>query len=679
MAGWLRQEDIAVRDKILIFGGTTEGRLLAKKLGELGIPHVVSVATEYGKTVELESGEDSLLVGRLEAGQIAELIRSGEYCAVVDATHPFAIKASEEIRNACEREAFTYLRLVRKDEGLLPDYENVDYVNDVQEAACALDKARGNILLLTGSRDLKELMAGIRDKSRVFVRIIPDVASIEKCHEAGLSGRQIIAMQGPFSEAMNEALIREVDAGVILTKESGQAGGFGAKIQAAKNCEVRVIVVKNPERELIDAGGLGLKEIVKKLQEITGVAVKNKVVVKSITLAGVGPGDSRFYTLEFTRALKKSDVVFGAESVIERLEGVNVPKMPWYEGEKIGEYLDLHNEFMNPLVVFSGDISLCSGAKKAGEFFEGRGYRVSKITGVSSVALFAGRIGAALEDVSVVSHHGRDCDVAGYIRKNERLIVLPSGAADALEIAGNTDESCRVVFGVNLGCGDEKVIEYRAADFRAEDIGGKVILYIENPGAKGEKLIPALKDDEIIRGDVPMTKEEVRALSLRKLGLTKGSVLTDVGAGTGSISLEAALLDPTVKVISIEKKEAAVALLKQNRAKFGLGNMEIVEGAAPEVLEGLSKPTHVFVGGSSGKLKEIVEWCVSDNGRVRFVVNCVTLETLGQTMEVIKSLGGSDVEVMQITAARYREAGNYHMADGLNPVFIIAFELEGVR
>ena len=124
----------------------------------------------------------------------------------------------------------------------------------------------------------------------------------------------------------------------------------------------------------------------------------------------------------------------------------------------------------------------------------------------------------------------------------------------------------------------------------------------------------------------------------------------------------------------MKKKPEAIDLLKKNREKFCLENMEIVEGAAPQALLDLQKPSHVFVGGSSGNLKEIIESCLGEK-KVRFVVNCITLETLGKTMEAIKELGGSETEVVQISAARFKEVGSYHMADGMNPVFVITFEI----
>ncbi len=662
-----------MRDKILVFGGTTEGRLFAKRLAELDIPHVVSVATEYGKTIEEENGEDSLLVGRMDSGAIAELIRSGNFAAVVDATHPYAVKASEEIRGACEKESFTYLRLVRKDAGLLPDISEVTYVDDVDVAAKALEKREGNILLLTGSRDLKEIVDGISDRSRVYVRIIPDVTSIEKCLEAGLSGRQIIAMQGPFSVEMNEALIREIGAAVILTKDSGKTGGFGEKILAACNCGIEAIVIRNPEKADKCDEGLGSEEVLNRVLEILGKEPLEEKR-KAITLGGVGPGDERYYTAEMAAALKEADIIYGAKSVLERLGNTNTPMIDMYEGDKICDHLDKHPEHKTPLVVYSGDISLCSGARKAAVIFKEHGYEVRRISGVSSVSLFASRIGVALEEATVISNHGRECDVSGYVRKNEKTIVLAESALQAIETAGKMPEGCRVIFGCELGSSREKIAEYGTEGFSESDITGKVLLYIENPAAAEWKLIPAIRDSEITRGDVPMTKEEVRCISLRKLELRRNSVLWDVGAGTGSISLEAAMTDPTVKVFSVEKNPEAIELLKKNREKFCLENMEIVEGAAPQALMGLQKPSHVFVGGSSGNLKEIIESCLGEK-KVRFVVNCVTLETLGKTMEVVKELKGAKTEVVQISAARFKEVGSYHMADGMNPVFVIAFEI----
>lgn len=120
-------------------------------------------------------------------------------------------------------------------------------------------------------------------------------------------------------------------------------------------------------------------------------------------------------------------------------------------------------------------------------------------------------------------------------------------------------------------------------------------------------LSPGIPDEAFIRGKVPMTKEEVRQVSLCSLRLQKDSVLYDIGSGTGSIAVEAAHLSKGIKVYAIEKKEEALALLAQNKEKFQVANMEIIRGTAPEACNGLEEPTHVFIGGSGGHLMEILE------------------------------------------------------------------------
>ncbi len=696
--------------KILIFGGTTEGRELAEMLLNAGIPHVVSVATEYGKEIELENGEDSLLVGRKTSEDMTGILSSGAYSLVVDATHPFATRVSEEIMKACRDTDIEYLRLsrprVKWREG-----KGIIRVSTVEEAARELEKVTGNILILTGSRDLKELLEGIGDISRVYVRVLPSIDSISKCQELGLTGKQIIAMQGPFSRQMNEALIKEVGAFAILTKESGTSGGFMKKLEAARALGVKCVVIENPEK---DNKAFGMEQVLERIEEVTGR--QNLNAEKTIVLAGKGPGRSEFWTGEFKEALDKADIVFGAGTVlmelrdhvkicgIEETDGSNdtesgcssfaidhrtIPAISVYDPDDICRFLDEHPGYQHPMVVYSGDIALCSGAKRGEIVFADKGYKVMKISGISSVALFANRLSLSLEHVMVVSAHGRKCNVNGYVRENEHLIVLPSGAADAARIVRELDGGCMVIAGLNLGLVDDAKLEsaektrsdmsYSERIFEVEDPSelesatGKVLLYINNPASAKRKIGAGLRDNEITRGNVPMTKEDIRALSIRRLGLTKGAVLWDVGAGTGSISLEAALLDPTIEVFSVEKKAEAAELLKENREKFGVCNMYIVEGEAPEALTGLPAPDSVFVGGSGKHLEEILLAARNANPQVRVVVNCVTLETMSETIAVLDKLEVSSPEIIQVSVSRYEKRGSYHMADAQNPVFIISF------
>lgn len=686
-----------MRENILIFGGTTEGRKLADALSKAGVPHVVSVATEYGKEIELESGEENLLVGRKSKDEMVALLSKGEYSKVVDATHPFATLVSSEIAAACKETKTTYIRFKRPLDKW--DEEGTTSVSSVSEASKVLEDTLGNILVLTGSRDLSELLAGITDKTRVYARVLPSIDSINKCLEAGLSGRQIIAMQGPFSQGMNEALIKETGAKVILTKESGSSGGFEEKLAAARACSAKCVVISNPEKdrgETVDTCS-SVEEV---LERVCGGNKECKI----ITLAGMGPGSSELWTLEFLNALEGADIIFGAKTVLDefkiqregslmgtRLQGkfgsdMDCPVIAQYEPEKIYEYLEDHPVYKMPLVIYSGDISLCSGAKRGESFFLGKGYEVRKVSGISSIALFANRLSLPLENVKVVSAHGRKCNVNGFAKMEENLFVLPSDIEDAKKIIDGLDEGYSVTVGVNLGSckedeafSDPSKVSVSEAVFEVTDTNallkyqGKVLLYIHNPKAPERRINAGLMDSDITRGNVPMTKEDIRALSIRRLGLKKNAVLWDVGAGTGSISMEAALLDPTIDVYAIERKDEAVELLFENKKKFGLNNVTVVKGLAPEALKDLPKPEGVFVGGSGGNLEDILTAVLSANPSAKVVINCVTLETMAETVSVLDKKGITDARIIQVNVSRYEKKGSYHLADAQNPVYIISF------
>ena len=178
-------------------------------------------------------------------------------------------------------------------------------------------------------------------------------------------------------------------------------------------------------------------------------------------------------------------------------------------------------------------------------------------------------------------------------------------------------------------------------------------------------------DEEFIRGKAPMTKEEVRCVSLSKLRLHEDSICYDVGAGTGSVSVEMALRADQGKVFAVEKKDDAVALLYENKQKFAVDNLEIIKGEAPEALKELPVPTHAFIGGSSGNLKEIIALLLEKNQNVRIVINCITLETISEALDVLKEYDFAEREVVQLAASRSKEIGRYHLMMGENPIYII--------
>jgi precorrin-6Y C5,15-methyltransferase (decarboxylating) CbiT subunit len=188
-----------------------------------------------------------------------------------------------------------------------------------------------------------------------------------------------------------------------------------------------------------------------------------------------------------------------------------------------------------------------------------------------------------------------------------------------------------------------------------------------------QQLTAGISDSEFIRGDVPMTKEEIRILSLSKLQLTVDDCLLDVGAGTGSVSIEMARLLPESTVYAVEQKAKALELIRQNMLKFETPNIKIIEGKAPEVLEGISGVNKMFIGGSGGNLKEIIDW-VENNCQTgsRVVINAVSLNTLVDARQLLDSPAFSAPEIIQVSINRIEKLGNAEMFRPQSPIFIIS-------
>lgn len=195
-----------------------------------------------------------------------------------------------------------------------------------------------------------------------------------------------------------------------------------------------------------------------------------------------------------------------------------------------------------------------------------------------------------------------------------------------------------------------------------------------------DKIItPGIPDSEFIRGDVPMTKEEVRAASISKLHLKEGSVVYDIGSGTGSVSVEIARLSEGIKVFAVDSNTEAVELTRKNLEKFALKNAEAVQGEAPAVLASLPSPTHAFIGGSDGKLIEILDVLKRKNPEIRIVINSVTLESISKIDEIIKFYGLADYEIVQFFITKTQRIGSYNLFKSGNPVVVFSFSFSGAE
>jgi precorrin-6Y C5,15-methyltransferase (decarboxylating) len=231
--------------------------------------------------------------------------------------------------------------------------------------------------------------------------------------------------------------------------------------------------------------------------------------------------------------------------------------------------------------------------------------------------------------------------------------------------------------GENLSYENENIFVKKAEELVNYEGDALCVVCAYHEDALSYPATHGIRDEEFIRGKAPMTKEEVRAVSLAKLGLSKDAVCYDVGAGTGSVSVEMALRAVDGCVYAIEKKEDALEVLAQNKLHFAVDNLEIVAGTAPEAMEALPAPTHAFIGGSSGNLKEIMALLLKKNPQVKMVINCITLETVSEALEAIRTLELTQTDIVQIGASRSKSVGRYHMMMGENPIYVITCRKDG--
>lgn len=224
--------------KIIIFGGTTEGRILAYKLVGLGASVTVSVATAIGAEELADIGNIDIIVGRKKQSEITELVSDFDLC--IDATHPYAVEVTANIKNACTDAGVALRRLLRQKSKT----DDIICVSDCEAAAEFLAKTTGNILITTGAKELPKF--GKLPKERLFARVLPTDESIYVCEALGLYHKNILALQGPFTLKMNEAMLEQYHIKWLVTKDGGTVGGFEEKILAAQNLRVSIILVSRP-------------------------------------------------------------------------------------------------------------------------------------------------------------------------------------------------------------------------------------------------------------------------------------------------------------------------------------------------------------------------------------------------------------------------------------------------
>lgn len=588
--------------KIWIFGGTTEGRLLAEYCSREKIEAWVSVASEYGEELlqeELmesgnagspdlnhntkESGECAdkeicfakknlknvqtssavkVLRGRMDRYQMEEFIRNQGIHLVIDATHPHARLVSEEIREACGRTDVRLERCLRA-EGEQNKSRDWVEVDSIQEAVSFLSSVSGVIFATTGSKELEALCQIPDYQKRVYARVLPTSNVLKKCEELGITGSHLIAMQGPFSTEMNTLFLRQTKAEWLLTKDSGRAGGFQEKLEAARENGTRVVVIRRPEEN-----GISLEEAMEVLKEADEGKVKVGELKTHLILAGIGMGQPSQMTGEVLRAIRESDALIGAGRMLESAEralqkdlligkegkaenrqesAAAVEKetkcYKAYLSDDVIQIVSEHPEWRQAVILYSGDTGFFSGASKMAERLREAGYPFTVYPGTSCVSYLAARLGTHWEDAAIYSAHGRELSVDRVLKRlcdpeepAKRAFILMGGKngsgqfCERLTHAGYGN--VQVTVGENLSYPEEQIRSGTAEEMRKLEFADLSLMLLEV--TEEIKNVKQLKRFE---------QEDKRLLPADSVGAFPRIMLAAPKSGSGKTLLTCGLLE----------------------------------------------------------------------------------------------------------------------------------------
>lgn len=696
---------------VFIFGGTTEGRKLAIACELLGIPAYVSVASEYGSDVLGELKVVKVLEGRMNIDEMSAGFKALDISVVYDATHPFATVVKENIKSACEQNEIEYIRVLRN----ITDIDSEDYklVKSVDEAVDYLTTCEGNVFVATGSKEIAKYKK--LDLSRVYARVLSAVESINACKDIGLEGSHIIAMQGPFSERLNIALMEEYNCKYMVSKQTGNNGGFDEKIEACKQADVYPIIVALPQNDK----GISEEEAIEHIAKRHNIENYKDILTMcsdndqdngrddkagrpyKLSIVGIGPGSMEYVNAKARKLISDADIIVaGSDRMLElsdeiRKEEKNCKEYTSFKSYKTIDIINFIKEkFENSqdssaVVLMSGDTGFYSGTQSLYKHIEAMAKNSENILhkvdmqivpSISSISYLASRYNISWHDMKIVSLHGRTGHLAHELKTNKKVFVISSGGMETSDIISELIdkgfEDCDIYIGENMSYPEEVLSHGKVADFKEHKFLELCSMIIINQNASPMHMTFGIEDDEFIRDKVPMTKSEIRALSVAKLGLSNEDICYDVGAGTGSVSIEMAMNVPKGKVYAIEKKTVAADLIYKNIEKFGLDNVEVIKGEASVSMEEIEAPDAVFIGGTTGKLRDILKIVFEKNPKVRVVVTAVSLESVAEINEACKYYEtlGCKTDIVLVSVSNTKRVMNYTMFDAKNPVLIASIK-----
>ncbi len=390
--------------------------------------------------------------------------------------------------------------------------------------------------------------------------------------------------------------------------------------------------------------------------------------MKSITIVGTGMGEASL-TIAGQQAIMHSEVLIGARRLIQPYTELNPLAFAAYTPKEVAAIIKAQDKSSFCILV-SGD----TGFSTEGLCRELHPYPypLTLIPGVSSLSYFLAQLKKPWQEVAITSCHGREPNLIDIVRRNRQTFILTGNniAAISKTLMEAGFGGLAVYVGENLGSNEEKISTLSIAALTNSEISPLAVLLVENLN-NDPRIRYGIPDEEFIRGEVPMTKAETRALTMSKLNIFPQAICCDIGAGTGSVTVEMALAAYEGQVFAIDKNPAALKLIEANCQAFRLGNVTTLLGRAPAALENLPPLDIAFIGGSNRQLEAIFEVLFKNNPAIRVVINAITLETLQAAIQAFSRFN-LNPEIIQLGVTKTNLAGDLHMLKANSPVFIIS-------
>jgi len=406
--------------------------------------------------------------------------------------------------------------------------------------------------------------------------------------------------------------------------------------------------------------------------------------MRNINLVGIGLGNPNLLTKAAYKAIESSNIIIGARRILESIKEDFADKLYYieYNTEKILEIIkeNIGNEIA---VVFSGDISLFSGSIKLFERLNAaiedkkvfKDCKINTFPGISSLSYLCAKTNTDISKVKILSFHGKEELLYHNIDSNEYTFIITSKADGVKKICRKLIEfgffELDIILGENLSYDNERITKAEASKFLDMEISDLNCMIISNPDAD-KSISFGLSDEVFVRDKVPITKSEVRAIIMSKLDIQTDSICYDIGAGSGSVSIEMSRLAYDGKVYAIEKNPLAVELIQKNIHNFSAENIELIHAKAPDGLDNIINADKIFIGGSGGELISMMEIIFTSKKNPTIVISAITMETIAQITDIVKIAKekGYYTEITAINVSKSKEVGPYNMMMAQNMVFI---------